>query len=257
MSVVKRLANRWVLQEGDPKWLQTRFDLVARFGLEEACIPLFLLLLHQPDPRVVASRWGLIEQAVLTVRDLGKKEYRSLLAKYLELPYGLDYRFQPPCRRGVDPQLVHLTQPQLRDLALGVIVELSGQRPEKYGFVASPGTAKDMQAYLFQTLEERNQAFAMAIKNYRQLGLEKPPKYTPEVPPRFLFVMGTNRGDLRPSLTSPDGKRRLELRGNKRGSSTWPPENPSARSWTQANGRGLARSLPSPAVRSAPTASTS
>ena len=129
----------------------------------------------------------------------------------------LDYRFQPPCRRGIDPQLVHLTQPQLRDLALGVIVELSGQRPEKYGFIGAPFRHRRQPAAGLPLPDARgaDQAFALAIKNYRQLGLEKPPKYTPEMPPRFLFVMGTNRGDLRPSLTSPDGKWRLELHGNK------------------------------------------
>ena len=146
--------------------------------------------------------------------DSGKKEYRSLLAKQLGSAYGLDYHYQPPCRRGVDPQLVHLTQPQLRPRPGR---DRGTQRTAARKIRLHQGIVAGQRGpvYLFQTLEERNQAFAMAIKNSRELGLEKPPKYTPEVPPRFLFVMGTNRGDLRPSLTSPDGKMRLELRGNK------------------------------------------
>ena len=65
--------------------------------------------------------------------------------------------------------------------------------------------------YVFDTVDERNQAFELAVKNFKELGLTEPPSFTPEAPPRFLYV----RGDIdRSSKTSPDGKTRLELHGN-------------------------------------------
>ena len=226
-NVVKTLASRWVLQEGDPKWTVIRLNMAERFGLEEAKASLTLQWLRRPCTVPAGHADVSPLSAILTVRKLGKKEYSPLLAKYLEWNYALGYPWSCPGKPGVDPQLLHVTVPQLRDLALSVIVEVSGKTPEKYGFLeCRPGTKFDPTVYLFPTIEQRNQGFALAIKNYKELGLERPPKYTPEAPPRFFYVAWTSitssrgvasrrhRGNPPGSLTSPDGKTRLDLQGN-------------------------------------------
>jgi HEAT repeat protein len=215
-SIIQELVKRWVMLEGDPRWITIHLELAARFGLKDALDPLALRLVRHSEFQQV-SGWNEVELwaefALLTVRRLGKKEDCRFLAPYLERAAGLDYRFRPqPRRQDVDPQLLHLVDPQLRDLALGVAVELSGKKPSDYGLVEYQ-SARAAQVYLFQTIEQRNQGFALCIRDYKELGLEKPPRYTPETPARFYYATG--RGNLRGSPTSPDGKTRLKLSGNK------------------------------------------
>jgi hypothetical protein len=192
-SIVKQLVNRWVMQEGQPTSITIRLELADRFGLKNVMDSLALRLVrHSQGQQISGSneteRWA--DFAVQTARRAGKKEDCRFLANYLERANTLDYRFRPQLRwPGVDPQLLHIVEPQLRDLALGVIVDLNGEKPEEYGFLEYQPT-HGAPVYLFQTAEQRNHGFALCIKNYRKLGLENPPKYTPEVPPRFYYVIG-------------------------------------------------------------------
>ena len=200
------------MREADSKWLMVRMDAASQFALTNALQPLALRLVHNPPQPNVSGSWS--EFAVLTVRRTHKSEDRQSLSQFLEGARPLGWEFMPrPRRPGADPQLLHVVDPQLRDLALGVIVELSGKRPADYGFVEY-SSAQDPHVYLFQTMEQRNRGFKMCIENYRALGLDRPPAYTPEIPPRFYYVAGTNDARaLHAAKTSPGGKVRLDHPG--------------------------------------------
>ena len=120
-----------------------------------------------------------------------KTEERQSLAPYLERAQPLGWELMArPVRPSPDPEMLHIVDPQLRDLALSVIVELSGKRPADYGFVEH-STARNRHVYLFETMEQRNRGFKMCLETYRELGLDEPPAYTPEAPPRFFYAAWT------------------------------------------------------------------
>ncbi len=209
---IQELARRWALREAAPKWLAVRMDVASRFALTDALQPLAMRLLHDAAQPNYAGKWA--EFAIRTVRRAHKSEERRLLAAYLERARPLGWELMPrPLRPSPDPEMLHLVDPQLRDLALGVIVELSGKRPADYGFVEY-STTHDPRVYLFQTMEQRNRGFKMCVENYRDLGLERPPAYTREIPPRFFYITWTeSRRGLPPAKTSADGEIRLDVQG--------------------------------------------
>ena len=73
------------------------------------------------------------------------------------------------------------------------ILQLSGEKPEDYGFEKSPVRhhyfALPAEVYHFRSTEQRQQAFRRCAENYRALGLQ--------VPPAWTFASGS---------FSPDGK---------------------------------------------------
>jgi hypothetical protein len=213
MKVILQLIGRWVVREGDPKYLANRQHVAMRFRLEDAMLAIALQLLHRPDLDH-AFRNGdyedyATEDAVMLVAEKGKKDDRSVLAPYLEKNRYLAKDFH---------ELYRKFRPQLRDLALGAIVRLSGVAPEQYGLDScSLGGRPDPNhpIYLFGSVEQRNRGFDLCVKIFRLLGLDKPPHFT--WVPSFLFVPLADAPDdsITPLHTSPDRKMRLEIAGRK------------------------------------------
>jgi len=192
-----------------------RLEKTLEHGQEEANLPLIIELLQGGEGIGTDSIHRMlivepaIEFAIVRLGRLGKKEHAGLLAPYLENPRGL--RIQ-----NLNQPYVNFT-PQLRDLALAALLELQGADLTQHGFHHRKGEGyffNDHRAsvHLFDTVEERNLAFSCCMKNYMELGLAAAPRYVPESSERFLLVVG----DVPTSLeTSPNGKTRLSLEGNK------------------------------------------
>ncbi|MBN2577879.1 MAG: hypothetical protein JXB10_02725 [Pirellulales bacterium] len=130
-----------------------------------------------------------IEFSIAQMGILGKKENIPLIAPYLN-------------------------DPRTRDLALGTIIELNGQNPKEYDLEVFESICQmrghpNIRSFRFDTLAQRNQGFLRCIKNYKALGLEEPPYYKQEKPPKFVFLQPMKK--IKYGLL---GKVRLELHDN-------------------------------------------
>src|SRR5262249_55481379 len=69
--------------------------------------------------------------------------------------------------------------------------------------------------YLFKSVEQRNRGFELCVKNFKAMGLQRPPRFTSS--PLFTFLpLKEVGGTPSPVLAaSPDGKVRLESAGHK------------------------------------------
>ena len=113
------------------------------------------------------------EYAFITAVKLGNKDNRRLLEPFLE--------YKCELRDCIDRHQVD-TPPQTRDLALSTIVQLSGARPEDYGFVRFAAQTyywqPPAQVFLFRSTKERNRPLSQCAKNYKELGLRTPPRFS-------------------------------------------------------------------------------
>jgi hypothetical protein len=206
-EVLERLLTKWALRESSPEMLYTRLEIVARFGLDEALLPVSLRFVQQHKPAGEPT-----EYAILALGRLGKKEHVRALARCLEAQNPLSLHV-------VDGLRYRRFRPELRDLALSIVVQLSGADPGSYGFVACKGrgvryVTDPVEFRLLDTVESRNKAFERCRKDFAELGLEKPPAYQAAPVPRFLFVHEDSKpSDLAPLPTSPDGRLTLKNDG--------------------------------------------
>ncbi len=214
--VVPNCANgQTAAREGRPKDIIARLEAAMANGLEEAKLPIIIELLQRGEVIGADSiDQALIiepstEFAIVMLGRLGKKEHVGLLAPYLENPRKL--RLQ-----SVGQRYVNFT-PQLRDLALAALLQLNGAELTQHVFHRRQGDAyffreRPISFYLFDTVDERNQAFNYCVKDFKELGLADAPRFMPETSERFLLVAGGVPASLE---TSPNGKTRLSLQGNK------------------------------------------
>ena len=211
-KVIQKLVAGLLVRESDPKWLASRFGIAQKLCLDRTTLALALEVLRCPEQRRLRpgrDEGSVTERAMMTVGQLGDKSHRSALAPYLEQTRRLHWNI----RIGFTFADV---DKQLRDLALSTLIQLSGGDLEQYGFhLFRVQDEKGSRIYLFKTIEERNRGFTMCVQNYKKLGLEQPPQFTPETAPRFAFVPLSESPDVsvKPLPTSPDGKIRLKLDG--------------------------------------------
>jgi len=221
LAVIKRLMTCWAVREADPHTDNSRFSTLSRymvaeiFVLEDAKVPLALEILRHPkDFRGSGNpfiSWA-VKHAFLTVVTLDKKDNRRLLGPFLRESWKLRDCINMHDRMDRNADRVD-TPPEVRDLALSSVVQLSGFRPVDYGFtqfeVPAVYSQEPVQVYLFCLPRDRNRGFEKCAKHYRELGLQEPPPFAPG----FTF-MRSAQGSLRGSRTTPDGKTRFDLRGN-------------------------------------------
>lgn len=205
LSAAKKLLTQWAIREADPKlgraWasIGARLMVTRYFCLEEAKTPLALEILRSPE-RVGHEA---SEFACLHATKLGAKENRQLLEHLLdqttEVFFMEKYQVNTPT--------------QVRDLALAAIVQLSGEKPEDYGFTQMQAKAtifrEAMPVYLFSSPRDRDRAFERYAKNYKELGLRTPPRFSRE------FTFSRYPGSILANVhTTPNGKVRLDAHGN-------------------------------------------
>jgi hypothetical protein len=229
-EAMRRLMVRWAGKQGNVKSLVMRFDTAIAHSLDGALHSLALQILRhrkqitEQDSSLSAQL--AVPRALLILAKFAKKEDTPLIAPLLERS---------------SPYSGGNFAPQDRDAALGLIVQLSGQRPDDYALqkceatLGFPGLRityygfgtfeKQNDArgrgydqalrYDHQAIERRNQGFALCVKNYKELGLDQPPSYQPlPLPPAppFLFLpSGIARLKSVVRKTSPDGKTSLEM----------------------------------------------
>ena len=215
LTAAKRVLSRWASAESGPRWIIARMAVSRWFALDDAKTPLLLQLARNRDTTMwEGCRELAYAEAIVVAGSMGEKDLRSSLAQYLEDAGPLDV----PRRLGF--------YPQRRDLALAAIVQLSGQKPEDYHF----GPARRMRVMyangplsyrVFEHVQDRNEGFALCIKNFKSLGLGAPPRYTPETPPIFCFAESSTfvpspaEQGIPPALAKrPDGDVTLQIQGN-------------------------------------------
>lgn len=191
-AVIKRLLQKWATREGATETAAERLEIAYWFALKDA-----QKSLKQEIVQYLDYSKHIPDYVFFIALEVGDKNNRRWLEPILDDTKGygaIDWRDLDTC-------------PQRRDLALATIVQLSGQRPEDYGFKKIESKQhirffESPQFYLFPSIRERNRAFEFAAKNFEQLGLKKPPPYTP----RFVFAKTTQNAQWSdPRLNSPDG----------------------------------------------------
>ena len=210
-NAVKRIMTHWAVRPApntDKYGVSNfvRFDVAYWLSLEEAKPVLMMEVLH--------SGRGAILPACFMAITLERKDCRPLLESFLSNTAESEWIHWVPFH----------TLPQVRDVAMSTIVQLSGEKPEDYGFAKSPARYPyfpvPAEVYHFRSAKQRQEAFQRCAENYRALGLQAPPRWTP---PGFDFVSSTGLRHERPGqpaqdaqqilTTSPDGRMRLELNG--------------------------------------------
>jgi Tol biopolymer transport system component len=197
----------------EPKWLTLHFMMARERGLKETANALALQAIRHSSS-LQTDQFGVLispQHVIVAARRAATKDDRKYFLPYLEQLHLVERYAQRPLRAEANSPGNHAS-PQIRDLALGVLVQLSGKNPEDYGLVECEWPQDGTTVYLFLTVERRNQGFAKCIKEYKELGLERPPAYVPEKPPLFDYVEGAPPAGL---PTSPGGKTRLLLNGSK------------------------------------------
>jgi hypothetical protein len=207
-KLLKQLMTLWAIREGDPRGIPARLNIARTFKLEDAVLPLAIQIVHRregigaPEDRNLET--PVTEYAIITVGKTRDRKNIRLLAPYLE-----DNR-----------RLYMRRDSQIRDLALGYVVELNGGKASDYRMklqdidrVFPEGSS----AYVFLTVEDRNVGFTRCVKNYKELGLDKPPHFAPATPHHFVFTPEEAENGERPArlTATPDGKIRLDMAGNK------------------------------------------
>ena len=230
--VVKTLLARWIVHDGNASTLARRAGLMQLYQLDDAKTPMALRILRSPGRTRIAGaseleQWA-DEFAILTAGQLARKDLRPLLTPYLA-----DLRPLSPFTRVEFNKLSFQDQeqervvPQIRDLALGMLVQLSNAPAAEYGlrvcrvhcfYLEQPGRRDDpgVRSYLFLTKDDRNRGFENCLTTFERLGLDRPPPFTPERPAPFLFFAWPSaRGALVSLRASPNGKLRLALKGGR------------------------------------------
>jgi hypothetical protein len=211
-QAVQQVIKQWVMRKSDPQWLASRFAAAERFGLKDARLALAVEILQCPEQRrrrLGRYEGAISECAMMTVGLLGGQSHSAALAPYLEQTRKLERSLY------INAKFSSIDN-QLRDLALSTLVQLHGGDFQQYGLHPFRMLNQTQgRIYLFTTIEERNRGFARCIQNYRELGLDKPPQYTPEEPPQFVFVPLSESPEIsiKSLPTSPDGKVRLKIDG--------------------------------------------
>jgi hypothetical protein len=159
-DAVRRLVAGWVLHcpAKNEQILLQRLETISNFGLGEA-LPLALAVVSR-DPPYKSVNAFTRAVATLVVGQLGGPEHVDRLEPLLA---DASICFPPQAQllgqRGASVQV--------RDVALVVMLQLTGQRPADYGYIhAQPRTSKTFQ---IQTLfRENDQQRADAIAKWRQ-----------------------------------------------------------------------------------------
>jgi len=211
-SAVKCIMTHWAVRPAVPGTDKgvlsnyARFDMAYWLSLEEAKPILMMEVLH-------GGRGAILPACFMAIA-LERKDCRPLLESFLSNTgesEWIDTRFN--------------TRPQVRDVAMSTILQLSGEKPEDYGFAKSPVRYRyfpvPAEVYHFRSPKQRQEAFQLCAQNFRTLGLQEQPHWTP---PGFDFVKSTGiRGGRHGGIpaddaplalaTSPDGKLRLAIDG--------------------------------------------
>lgn len=116
---MRKLFLDWLEHESQPYMQQRGFLLAAQAGMKEA-LPILVRLLEKNDQGV----WGKA-QVMVTLTKLGNKEHIKLLDPYLKDDTNLG-----SINFGNGPPL----SVQMRDVAMGVQVQLAGQKLADFGF---------------------------------------------------------------------------------------------------------------------------
>jgi len=209
-ELLMKWMTQWACRDDDIPGFMTRWNVARTFRLNDATETLAVQVLRYPEATRHPGSHYLedlaIEFGIATVGKLGERKDIPLLTRFL-----VETRRIFSCPEQEDSQL--------RDMALGGIVKLSGGRPEDYKL--EPSDAVSMfggrtRVYLFASAEARNAGFARCVAHFKELGLDAPPNFTPERVPLFLFepIKPELAKKLATRQMSPDGKVTLELRGN-------------------------------------------
>ena len=197
------------------------------------------------------------EMAIIAMGKLGQKQARPLACPlFREVPWP-----EPRTAPWAGPRL------PLRTTRPGAGRTGAAQRGQAGGlrFRRPPGTVElpflfvgPTHVYAFDTAEQRNQGFGRCVRDFEQLGLERPPRFTPQTPTQFRFVPLGQHGAIRSSSTSPDGRVRLDLQRNTARLIEVATGKPIGEELARGFGTEAGEpSLPSIAALSAPTANTS
>ncbi len=207
-DLLRLWATQWVSRDADPTGIRTRWEAARELKLVDAYGQLALQILRHPEG---AHRRGsdflgelADEFAIVMVGKLGERQNVPLLARFLSNGR----------RLYCGPE-----DSQLRDLALGMIVHLNGGRPQDFSMQPYDGTPillEHTRVYVFTSIEKRNTGFAQCVKQFKELGLDVPPTFSPGRVPLFAFrsVTPAIAKGLTPLHTTADGKVTLELHGN-------------------------------------------
>lgn len=117
--VMRKLFLDWLENESQAHMQQRGFQLAAQAGLQEA-LPIALRLLEKKDQQNYAKA-----QVMIALIKLGGKEHVRILDKFLD-----DKQVIGSVNFGNGPKLTV----QLRDVAMGVQIQLAGQKLSDYGF---------------------------------------------------------------------------------------------------------------------------
>jgi len=220
VPALKELLGAWLMKEGHPDAIVVRMNVARSEELYDVLMPLAWQLLRHPERRELPS-YGrgpeAIVLAVIVAHSHGGPEHRRQLAAYLERQQPLDGTWLQDLASPSTPGAAWFC-PQLRDLALGAIVRLSGINPQQCSMkevqVRHYYLPESQPAFLFPSTDHRNRGFAYCREHFRELGLEKPPQYEPEKSVRFALVAGSTSIPAPGLPTSRDGKLRLEMSGH-------------------------------------------
>jgi hypothetical protein len=157
-DAVRRLAVAWLIHcpAKNEEVLRQRLSIISGMGLEEALpLPLAIVGGEQPYNRVHSNTRAL---AALLVGQLGRAEHIDRLEPLLD-----DVANCNPFQQ----QLPGQPTVQVRDVALVVMLQLTGQRPADYGYINA--RLQPPKIYQLQTLfRENDQQRTEAIAKWRQ-----------------------------------------------------------------------------------------
>jgi hypothetical protein len=157
-DAVRRLAVAWLLNcpTKNENILQQRLNFISTAGIEEALpLPLSVISSDGPYKRTQPFTRAL---AALAIGQFGGAEHVDRLEPLLT---------DSSVCNGLQPQLPGQPAVQVRDVALVVMLQLTGQRPADYGYVNAPTQGLNLNQ-LQSLYRDNNQQRLEAILKWRQ-----------------------------------------------------------------------------------------
>ena len=157
---VRKLFLEWLTNEPLPHMQQRGFQIAAQAGMKEA-LPVAIKILQKKDQQPYNAA-----QAMTSLVRLGDKDTVKIL-----VPYMADKSNVGSVNFGNGP--MHTIQ--LRDVAMGVAVQLSGQKPAEFGFDTRNGGIATGSSYIYygfpddKSRDEAHQKWKdFAVKNAKK-----------------------------------------------------------------------------------------